>query len=81
MRAHGDYAKARGLDKVLFRDEIHPDEIPNVYAQCHVGLVALGEGAAKWACAAVGGNGAAEWVERLAICVTPTGTPSGVGVL
>ena len=36
-----DDAKARGLDKVLFRDEIHPDEIPNLYAQCHVGLVAL----------------------------------------
>jgi len=32
---------ARGLDNVLFRDEIHPDEIPDLYAQCHVGLVAL----------------------------------------
>lgn len=36
-----DDAKARGLNNVLFRDEIHPDEIPNLYAQCHVGLVAL----------------------------------------
>ncbi|MDZ5456520.1 glycosyltransferase family 4 protein [Azohydromonas lata] len=34
-------AQARGLDNVLFRDEIHPDEIPGLYAQCHVGLVAL----------------------------------------
>ena len=36
-----DDAKARGLNNVLFRDEIHPDEIPNLYAQCHIGLVAL----------------------------------------
>ena len=34
-------AEARGLDNVLFRDEIHPDEIPGLYAQCQVGLVAL----------------------------------------
>jgi glycosyltransferase involved in cell wall biosynthesis len=34
-------AKTRGLDNVLFRDEIHPDEIPDLYAQCHVGMVAL----------------------------------------
>jgi len=34
-------ARARGLDNVLFREEIHPDEIPGLYAQCHVGLVAL----------------------------------------
>ena len=34
-------AKQRGLDNVLFQDEIHPDEIPGLYAQCHVGLVAL----------------------------------------
>ena len=33
--------KTRGLDNVLFHDEIHPDEIPGLYAQCHVGLVAL----------------------------------------
>lgn len=35
------HARERGLDNVLFRDEIHPDEIPGLYAQCHVGLVAL----------------------------------------
>lgn len=34
-------ATARGLDNVLFCDEIHPDEIPALYAQCHAGLVAL----------------------------------------
>jgi len=34
-------AAARGLDNVLFKDEIHPDEIPSLYAQCHAGLVAL----------------------------------------
>jgi len=34
-------AKARGLDNTFFRDEIHPDEIPGLYAQCSVGLVAL----------------------------------------
>jgi len=34
-------AVARGLDNVLFKDEIHPDEIPSLYAQCHAGLVAL----------------------------------------
>ena len=34
-------AKARGLDNVLFHDEIEPDEIPGLYAQCDVGLVAL----------------------------------------
>ncbi len=34
-------AQARGLDNVLFRDEIDPDEIPDLYAQCHVGMVAL----------------------------------------
>ena len=36
-----DDARARGLGNVVFRDEIHPDEIPNLYAQCHIGLVAL----------------------------------------
>jgi glycosyltransferase involved in cell wall biosynthesis len=36
-----DDAKARTLDNVLFFDEIDPDEIPGLYAQCHVGLVAL----------------------------------------
>lgn len=34
-------ARALGLANVLFREEIHPDEIPDLYAQCHVGLVAL----------------------------------------
>jgi glycosyltransferase involved in cell wall biosynthesis len=34
-------AKSRELDNVLFFDEIDPDEIPGLYAQCHVGLVAL----------------------------------------
>jgi glycosyltransferase involved in cell wall biosynthesis len=34
-------AAARNLDNVVFRDEIDPDEIPGLYAQCHVGLVAL----------------------------------------
>ena len=34
-------AKARGLDNVLFYDEIHPDEIPDLYAQCSAGIVAL----------------------------------------
>jgi glycosyltransferase involved in cell wall biosynthesis len=36
-----DDAKVRELDNVLFFDEIDPDEIPGLYAQCHVGLVAL----------------------------------------
>lgn len=34
-------ASARGLNNVLFFDEIAPNEIPGLYAQCHVGLVAL----------------------------------------
>lgn len=34
-------AAARGLSNVLFHDEINPDEIPSLYAQCHIGLVAL----------------------------------------
>jgi hypothetical protein len=34
-------SKQRELDNVLFFDEIDPDEIPGLYAQCHVGLVAL----------------------------------------
>lgn len=36
-----DDAAARKLDNVLFFDEIDPDEIPGLYAQCQVGLVAL----------------------------------------
>jgi len=31
----------RGLDNVLFYDEIEPTEIPGLLAQCHVGLLAL----------------------------------------
>lgn len=34
-------AEARGLNNALFRDEIDPEEIPGLYAQCHVGLIAL----------------------------------------
>lgn len=34
-------AGVRRLNNVLFYDEIHPDEIPGLYAQCAVGLVAL----------------------------------------
>jgi len=34
-------ARARGLENVLFFDEIHPDQIPDLYAQCQVGIVAL----------------------------------------
>lgn len=34
-------AQSRQLDNVLFCDEVHPDEIPDLYAQCSVGIVAL----------------------------------------
>jgi len=34
-------AQERQLDNVVFRDEIHPDEIPDLYAQCSAGIVAL----------------------------------------
>jgi glycosyltransferase involved in cell wall biosynthesis len=34
-------AKTRCLSNVVFFDEIHPDEIPGLYAQCHAGIVAL----------------------------------------
>jgi len=34
-------AQSRQLDNVIFFDEIDPDEIPDLYAQCHVGIVAL----------------------------------------
>lgn len=34
-------SEAMKLDNVLFFDEIHPDEIPDLYAQCSVGIVAL----------------------------------------
>lgn len=33
--------ESRKLGNTLFFDEIDPDEIPDLYAQCHVGLVAL----------------------------------------
>ena len=36
-----DDAKARELDNVIFYDEIASSEIPGLYAQCHVGIVAL----------------------------------------
>lgn len=36
-----DDAARRGLHNVWFHDEIDPDEIPGLLAQCHVGLVAL----------------------------------------
>lgn len=34
-------AEARGLVNTLFLDEIDPDEIPDLYAQCAAGIVAL----------------------------------------
>lgn len=34
-------ALERNLSNVMFFDEIHPDEIPDLYGQCTVGLVAL----------------------------------------
>lgn len=34
-------AKNRGLVNTVFCDEIDADEIPGLYAQCHVGLIAL----------------------------------------
>lgn len=34
-------AQERQLDNVVFFDEIHPDEIPDLYAQCSAGIVAL----------------------------------------
>ncbi len=34
-------AQARQLNNVIFFDEIHPDEIPDLYAQCAAGIVAL----------------------------------------
>jgi glycosyltransferase involved in cell wall biosynthesis len=36
-----DLAWSQKLTNTLFFDEIHPDEIPDLYAQCHVGLVSL----------------------------------------
>jgi glycosyltransferase involved in cell wall biosynthesis len=34
-------ADQRGLDNVAFHDEIDPTEISGLYAQCHIGIVAL----------------------------------------
>ena len=36
-----DDASQRGLAKVVFHDEIEPEEILGLYAQCHAGIVAL----------------------------------------
>lgn len=35
------WVQQRQLDNVLFHDEIPPEEIPGLYAQCHVGLISL----------------------------------------
>lgn len=34
-------ATARGLDNMVFHDEIDPDAIPDLYSQCHAGIVSL----------------------------------------
>ena len=34
-------AESKGLDNILFHDEIEPREIPGLLKQCHVGIVAL----------------------------------------
>lgn len=34
-------AATRNLSNVLFYDEIDPDQVPNLYNQCHVGIVSL----------------------------------------
>lgn len=34
-------ARIRGLSNTLFFDEINPDEIPDLYSQCSIGMVAL----------------------------------------
>jgi len=34
-------AAERCPDNTLFADEIHPDEIPGLYHQCHVGMISL----------------------------------------
>jgi len=36
-----NHATDRRLGNVLFFDEIDPDEIPDLYSQCHIGMVAL----------------------------------------
>lgn len=40
-KALRDDASRRGLGNVMFFDEIEPEEIPGLYAQCHAGIVAL----------------------------------------
>ncbi|CAM8354234.1 glycosyltransferase family 4 protein [Candidatus Methylopumilus planktonicus] len=40
QRLHAD-VESRSLSNVLFFDEIDPTEIPGLYKQCHVGIVAL----------------------------------------
>jgi glycosyltransferase involved in cell wall biosynthesis len=34
-------ATDRSLDNVVFRDEVEPEEVPGLLAQCHIGLLAL----------------------------------------
>lgn len=36
-----EYCSQNCLDNVLFYDEVDPAEIPGLYAQCHIGIVAL----------------------------------------
>lgn len=36
-----DESSRRSLNNIVFMDEIHPDEIPGLYEQCSVGIVAL----------------------------------------
>lgn len=33
--------RASAFDNVIFHDEIDPDEVPDLYAQCHAGIIAL----------------------------------------
>jgi glycosyltransferase involved in cell wall biosynthesis len=40
-RRLSEYASHRKLENVFFQDEIHPDEVPGLLAQCHIGLVGL----------------------------------------
>ena len=40
-RRLADESRKRSLDNIEFKDEIHPDEIPALYAQCSVGIVSL----------------------------------------
>lgn len=40
-RRLANLVKSRQLGNVMFHDEIEPDEIPGLYAQCDIGLVAL----------------------------------------